>query len=649
MYATGDLARYRADGILEYRGRADQQLKLRGFRIEPGEVEASLLRHPALREAAVTAREDSGKKLLVAYLVAAPDAVAPDSNILREFLKENLPEYMVPTLFVFLPALPLAPNGKVDRLRLPEPGLGDSVQYVPPRTPTERVLAQIWAEVLKLERVGIHDNFFELGGMSMTALLVVDQAAQAGLSFMPTDLFEWQTIVELAAHLSIGPGQTAEAAPLEGEVPLTPIQHMFMLHSPQLLDQFTIFAEFEATQPLHPASLREAVKYVAAHHDALATQLILQEKLIQRLLPAEQLQYDKCFTEIDLSHLDASQEATAFREIGSAARGRVKGSEPPLLHAVLINRRLGEPQQFLLVAHHFVTDNWSMQILLEDIQTVYGQLSAGQSPVLPKKTTPFKVWSERLVAYARAKEFKADVATWSAEQWSDSSIVSFDYPEREYELGSDETLSMKIESNEANSLLDNITRGQRAQSTEVFLAVLAETLLQWTGKPAVAIDVFSAGRATCFPGLNVARTVGWFSAPVPVLLERNGTPNVTEMLGQVKRRVRSLPSEGLAYGVGKFLLDNGSALVAMPQVCLNNWGGQSPADSLFRKSRYDFYDEPEAGTFKRHHLIDLVITTGGQALGLHWSFSRSLHRRETIAMLAENYISHLRRLALGET
>jgi amino acid adenylation domain-containing protein/non-ribosomal peptide synthase protein (TIGR01720 family) len=645
MYATGDRVRYRAEGALEYRGRVDQQVKIRGFRIEPGEVEAALLRHPALREATVVVREDRSEKQLVAYLVAAPDAVAPASNVLREFLKESLPEYMVPTLFASLLALPLTPNGKVDRERLPAPEPADPLLYVVPQTPTEKVLAQIFAEVLKLERVGIHDNFFELGGMSLTALRVADQAAQAGLTLTPAVLFERQTIAELAAGLAIGPGQTAEESHLEGDVPPMPIQHMFMRHWPAHLDRFTIDGAFEATQPLRPAWLQQAVIYVAAHHDALATQLMLDTKLIQRILPAEQLQYEKCFTEIDLSHLDAADEAGAFLEIGAEALRRVRGAEPPLLHAVLINRRPGQPQQFLIVAHHFVTDNWSMQILLEDIQTVYEQLAAGQTPLLLKKTTSFKVWAEQLAAYAHSRQFEVDVATWRAQRWSDYGTIPLDYPEREYELGTDESLSITIERNEADSLLDNILREQRAQFTEVFLAALAETLLQWTSKPAVAIDLVSSGRGTCFPGLKVARTVGWFSTSVPILLERQGTLDVNGMLRQAKQRVRSLPSEGLAYGVGKFLLNDDDTLVALPQVCLNIWGGHSRTDSLFRMSHCTFKDQHQPVDFKRHHLIDLIITTGTHGLGMLWGYSRNLHRRETIAALAENYISHLRGVA----
>ncbi|MBZ5521498.1 MAG: amino acid adenylation domain-containing protein [Acidobacteriia bacterium] len=646
MYATGDRVRYLPDGNLEYRSRADQQVKVRGFRIEPGEVEAALLRHPALRDAVVVARGDHGEKRLVAYVVAAAEAGAPDSAALRAFLGESLPDYLVPNQFVALEKLPLTANGKVDRERLPEPELPISeAEYVAPRTPAEEVLAKVWADALKIDRVGIHDNFFELGGMSMTVLRVVDQAARAGLTLIADNLFEWPTIAELAARLTIGPGQVAEASSAEGEVPLTPIQRMFVNQSPQHVARFTIDSVFEATQPLRPEWLRQAVQYVAAHHDALATQLILEPTVIQRVLPADDVRYDKCFLEVDLSHLDASDEKSAFIEIGEAALKRVRPSEPPLLHAVLINRRAGQPQQFMLIAHHFVTDNWSMQILLEDIQTVYEQLAAGQAPLLPRKTTSFKAWAERLVSYARSREFEADIIQWRTQQWSEYGTVPLDYPDREYELGGDETLSMRIEGSEADSLMDGILHAQRAQFTEVFLAGLARTMLQWTGKPAAAISLFSSGRATCFPGFNVVRTVGWFSALIPVLLQGHASLDMTDMLRQVKQRVRSLPSEGLAYGVGKFLLNDSSSLVALPQICLNNLGGQSQAASLFRTSRHTFKHESEPVEFKRYHLIDLVITTGSKVLGTHWIYNRNLHRRETIDELARNYIANLRSLA----
>src|SRR5919109_2303073 len=203
LYRTGDLARYRSEGSLEFLGRMDHQVKVRGFRIELGEIEACLGRHPGVEEVVVLAREDSpGEKRLVAYVVGA----GGESKALRGYLRAKLPPYMVPAVFMGLEALPLTPNGKVDRKALPAPERGGEEGYVAPRTPTEERLAGIWAEVLRVERVGRHDNFFALGGDSILSIQIVAQAQQAGLQLTPKQLFQHQSIAELGAVVGVGPG-----------------------------------------------------------------------------------------------------------------------------------------------------------------------------------------------------------------------------------------------------------------------------------------------------------------------------------------------------------------------------------------------------------------------------------------------------------
>nr|WP_257236599.1 amino acid adenylation domain-containing protein [Nostoc sp. 'Peltigera malacea cyanobiont' DB3992] len=221
LYKTGDLARYLSDGNIEFLGRIDYQVKIRGFRIELGEIEAILAQHPALTQTLVIAREDvPGDKRLVAYIVASPEQI-PSQAELRRFLETRLPEYMVPSFFVFLDTLPLNPNGKIDRRALPAPDTSDirlSTNFVPPQNSTEEVLADIWAKVLRLEQVGIHDNFFELGGHSLLATQVmsrVRQAFQIEISFQL--LFENPTIATLAE--AIAQNQTPENDPQNQTIP----------------------------------------------------------------------------------------------------------------------------------------------------------------------------------------------------------------------------------------------------------------------------------------------------------------------------------------------------------------------------------------------------------------------------------------------
>jgi acyl carrier protein len=206
LYRTGDLARYRADGVVEYVGRADHQVKLHGNRIELGEIEAVLRRQPDLRDAVVVLREDEpGARRLVGYVVPSSTGTAIAAESLRQELRRTLPEYMVPAVIVALDALPLSPNGKIDRRALPAPS-GErpalTQTYTAPRTEREEMLAQIWAEVLRLDRVGIHDNFFDLGGASLAALEIMARLNEAGISVDPTQIFNYQTVADLAAAVA---------------------------------------------------------------------------------------------------------------------------------------------------------------------------------------------------------------------------------------------------------------------------------------------------------------------------------------------------------------------------------------------------------------------------------------------------------------
>jgi hypothetical protein len=206
MYRTGDRARWRSDSNLEFLGRMDEQVKIRGYRVEPGEVEALLMQHPSIREVAVIVREDDpGKKRLVGYVVAKGERGLTASE-LRSYVKERMPEYMVPSSFVRLAALPLTPHGKVDRRHLPQPeGARPELEaaYAPPRTKVEQQLTAIWEEVLSMERVGIHDNFFELGGHSLFATQVTSRIRETLLVRLSLrHVFESPTIARLAATIT---------------------------------------------------------------------------------------------------------------------------------------------------------------------------------------------------------------------------------------------------------------------------------------------------------------------------------------------------------------------------------------------------------------------------------------------------------------
>src|SRR5262249_16692493 len=277
LYRTGDLARYLPDGNLELLGRTDDQVKIHGFRIEPGEIEAALRQHPEVSEAVVLPRDLAGTgRRLVAYIVPRVSQT-PGPPDLRRFLLHKLPEFMVPSAFVRIQRLPRTPNGKIDRAALPVPDPtrpDDGEPLVSPRTREERILFNVWAEVLRIERFGVHDNFFELGGDSILAIQIIARASGEGLRLTPRQLFERQTIAELAGAAEGSPGTRGEQGAVTGPVPLTPIQHWFFeqdLLDPHHYNQSMLL---EAREPIDRKALENAFGLLLAHHDALRLRFV---------------------------------------------------------------------------------------------------------------------------------------------------------------------------------------------------------------------------------------------------------------------------------------------------------------------------------------------------------------------------------------
>uniref|UniRef100_UPI0012EC9634 non-ribosomal peptide synthetase n=1 Tax=Andreprevotia chitinilytica TaxID=396808 RepID=UPI0012EC9634 len=388
MYRSGDLARYLPDGRIDYLGRIDQQVKLRGFRIELGEIEATLMALPGVRSAVVLAREDvPGDKRLVAYVVADAGQKI-EVSALREQLGQRLPDYMVPAHFMLLDQLPLTPNGKVDRKALPAPERSnDTVNFVAPRNATETQLAAIWAEVLKLDRIGIHDNFFELGGHSLLATQVSSQLRrQLGRDLPLRQFFDHPTIAALATVLDAASAQHA-AAPLLPLARNNETTHTFPLSFAQqrlwFLDQFdpgsasyNIPAALHLQGALDAEALRQAFEHLIGRHEALRTHFAQQDSIPVQVVTAA--------NRFALPLLDLTSLPTTERADAAATALRDEANRPfdlatgPLIRAGLI--RLADDEHLLYYTlHHIVADGWSMGVLLDELTQLY-QAQRTQQP-----------------------------------------------------------------------------------------------------------------------------------------------------------------------------------------------------------------------------------------------------------------------------
>ncbi|HYR08485.1 MAG TPA: condensation domain-containing protein, partial [Longimicrobium sp.] len=399
-YRTGDLGRYRPDGVAEIAGRADQQVKIRGFRIEPGEIEAALRAHAAVRDTVVVPRGEGDAKRLVAYVVADGE---PAPGELREWLRASVPEYMVPAAWVFLPALPVTPNGKVDRKALPEPQTdGVAKGFVAPRTPTEVALADVWAPLLNAERVGADDDFFALGGHSLLATKLVARVRDALAVELPLrTLFEAPTLGAMAAAIDrlLRADVAAAAPPIvhrphQGTAPASFAQErlwfvdkmdgggaVYHIPSAQLL-----------AGPVDPEAMRRAVEEVVRRHETLRTALPEVDGVpVQRISPPGRVEVPF----IDLSALsEEERDAEAGRLAEANANEPFDLEAGPLFRASLV--RLADDEHLLLVnLHHAIGDGWSMRVLLGEIAALHAACRRGEDsplPPLPVQYADYAAW-----------------------------------------------------------------------------------------------------------------------------------------------------------------------------------------------------------------------------------------------------------------
>ncbi|MEG4309877.1 MULTISPECIES: amino acid adenylation domain-containing protein [unclassified Microcoleus] len=659
LYKTGDLTRYRPDGNIEYVSRIDNQVKIRGFRIELAEIEAALSQHPAVLESAVLVWfEANARKRLVAYLV--PDARlgagtgAPplqlSSSELRQFLQERLPEYMVPSAFVLLESLPLTNNGKVDRQALPAPDRDRpelEEAFATPSTAIEKILAEIWAQVLGLEQVGIDDNFFELGGDSILSIQVISQANRAGLRLTPKQLFQHQTIAQLAAVADTTGTQQSEQGLIIGDVPLTPIQHWFFeqnLSDPHHWNQAVLF---ELRQPLEPALIESVLQELLKHHDALRLRFVRGESGWQQELahPDEVA----TFTCIDLSSLPPEEREAAFQTAATQLQASLNLSEGPLLRAALFDFGKHQPNCLLLAIHHLAVDGVSWRILIEDFQTAYGQISRDETVALPPKTTSFKQWAERLHEWARSPELQAEFDYWFALSHQPTSRLPVDFPTAANLVASEKTVSVALSVEETKLLLQEVPAAYRTQINDVLLTALGQAFERWTGNNSLLLDLEGHGREDIFEGVDLSRTIGWFTSVFPVLLNLKKPADLGAAIKSVKEQLRAVPNRGVGCGVLEYLNpENVKNLHKLPQAEVSfNYLGQF--DQVLPKSSLFMLSSEPVGPLRsprgnRRYLLEINGFVASNKLQLDWTYSESIHRRESIENLATGFIESLRSL-----
>lgn len=522
-----------------------------------------------------------------------------------------------------------------------------TAEYVAPRTPVEQVLASIWADVLSVDQVGIYDPFFALGGDSIVAIQVISRARRAGLHITPRQLLEHQTIAALAhLHTTSMPVQ-AEQGTVTGDVHLTPIQRWFFEPDQPEAHHWNQAVLLEVSASLHPTLVEQTVQYLLQHHDGLRLRFMRQESG-WRQINAETEQ-NSIFSHIDLAALPSDEQGAAIETAATQLQTSLNLSQGPLVRVALFHLGAHTPGHLLLVIHHLVVDGVSWRILLEDFQTVYGQLERNEQIHVLPKTTSVQQWAERLTVYAHSRELQQELDFWLALPSAGSACVSPDFPTGVNTEGSAQSVAVPFSPEETRILLQDVPADYQTQINDVLLMAVVQAFGNYTGRYALLIDLVGHGREPLFEDIDLSRSVGWFTTVFPAFLALEPKQPPAEALLTIKPQLRRIPGGGVGYFVLRHLsepTERVSQLRTRPQAqVLFSYLGQfdqlvSEA-SLFRLA-HESTGPGRSPKAYRSHPIEISGMVIGRQLQIDWRYSEQLHRRSTIEALARHFAASLR-------
>ncbi|WAJ15635.1 lichenysin non-ribosomal peptide synthetase LicA [Bacillus paralicheniformis] len=641
MYRTGDAVKWLEDGRLEYIGRIDQQVKIRGFRIELSEIEVQLARLSEVQEAVVTDIEDAcGNKALCGYVVANEQL---DTESLARKLAQTLPEYMVPSFWVQLDELPVTANGKVDRRALPQPDVeAQTAEYKAPLTETEQLLADIWQEVLGIDRIGITDNFFALGGDSIKGIQMASRLQQHGWKLEMKDLFQHPTIGELSAYVQAADDQPIDQNPVEGEVTLTPIQRWFFER------RFTNEHHWNQSVMLHaltgfdPETAGKALSKLIEHHDAL--RMVYQRNgdgivqynrgLEETAVRPEVIRFNESGAELEAAVLKASNRIQSSIDL----------TEGPLLKAAIFKTDQGD--HLLIVIHHLVVDGISWRILLEDFAAGYAQAEKGEPIILQDKTHSFAEYAARLEEYAGSKAFAKEIGYWQEIEQAETAALPKDDEAEDKRMRHTKTAEFSLSKEETEQLMTKVHEAYNTEMNDILLTALGLALKEWTGQEDFIICLEGHGREDIIDGLNISRTVGWFTSQFPALIQMRHSGDIGYQIKQIKEELRHIPNKGIGYGIYRYLTEEDKKAKPIKHDISFNYLGQftEMADSgLFTRSTLPSGD-PLSPETEKPNALDIVGYIEDGILTMSIAYHSLEYKESTVAAVAASFKTYLLQL-----
>lgn len=672
LYRTGDLARFTPHGEVEYLGRSDNQVKLRGFRIELGEIEQVLMQHPRVKEAVVVVKERKGSKYLSAYICLRDQAMLHEGSSsrenskvkstetdtsglntseMREFLKRVLPEYMIPAFFTTLEKFPLTPTGKIDRKSLPEEVFHESKEKDEgPETENERILLEIWKEVLSLEKLSVHDNFFESGGDSILAIQVVAKANKTGLKINTKQIFQYPTIYQLS-RVAKTSSIIHERIMKEGSIPLTPIQKWFFEQNLVQINHWNQSVLLQVREKIDIKLLNDIFNTIIQHNDAFHLRYKFSSIGMTKWGQYYFRQEDNIGVEkIDLSSFGNTLISKAIQDNASRIQSELNITAGPLIRIAYFDTGPDRNDLLLIIIHHLIVDGISWRILLKEVEMLFTQAKRNQELKLYASGSSFQEWCFRIDELSQSDQIKRDTEFWSDFGKRKFHALPVDFNRKENTEASGCTITSVYDELRTSQLIHQINSKYHTKTNEILLSALLQTFARWTGQHNLLLEIEGHGRDLILDNLEVSDTIGWFTNIFPVWLESKKISDTGYTICAVKEQLRSIPNNGISYGMLKYSNDQevSAFLKDIPSSQISfNYLGQF--DQL--KSEGFIFDMANEGKGierglenRRRYLIDVSAIIVNGCLNVQWIFSSSIYRPQTIQTLADNLLSEITRI-----
>ncbi|MGG8495333.1 amino acid adenylation domain-containing protein [Tenacibaculum sp. TC6] len=634
LYKTGDLGRILPNGMVEFRGRKDYQVKVNGQRIELGEIESKLLQLAGVKEATVIDRinEHNGRKYLHAFVVFEDSSKLNIENI-KITLSQELPPYMIPADFQELSELPLTMSGKVDRKYLDKVAVKkdeNDRELERAENDFEVILLKAWKITLHLEEIGTTDNFYQIGGDSISAIQVSSFLYKHKYQIDVKDIMRYPTIKE-AANFVKPLLQIANQGVITGEVPLTPIQAAFFQSQKNEAHHYNQSMVLKSSERIDAQILEETLRKIQSWHDVLRTTYSFKDDLIK-----QEIQEDGIPVALTVHDLMEENSIESIHNLATKIQSGISLEEGPLMHSVLF--RLKDADYVLIAIHHLVIDAVSWRIILEDFANIYEKLTKEEEIDLPAKTHSFKEWSEELRAYMVSEEFEEEKIFWNSRIKENIQQIPYDNTTNQTYKGKVEEVSEKtiyLSEEYVNLFETKVHKAFNTGANDILLTALMMSIKECFSLNETAIMLESHGRATLNEDITTNRTVGWFTSEFPVYLSSQ-TNDLGSLLKEIKENLHKIPNYGIGFGIAKYIDINTSETYKksiIPQIAFNFLGSVNEGDEA--EVGFELLDNTfgveESYQNQSDYAIEILGSIRNKKMELTIQYHKSQFKDETIA------------------